>query len=141
MEHSDAMADDVFRRKNMRVTDWIVRLLLNTIAIYFALASSYGFAAAVYLIMAALYVYFKMIDKKNRLNGSCILKTKSEESSGSTELRTYSQTFPILESRRKEEHISIGCSGLFRMNSAGHLHICTEGPLSDQTTISVSSSG
>lgn len=48
----------------MRVTDWIVRLLLNTIAIYFALASSYGFAAAVYLIMAALYVYFKMIDKK-----------------------------------------------------------------------------
>ncbi|MCD2524758.1 hypothetical protein CHCC15325_2241 [Bacillus licheniformis] len=53
-----------FGEKNMRVTDWIVRLLLNTIAIYFALASSYGFAAAVYLIMAALYVYFKVIDKK-----------------------------------------------------------------------------
>lgn len=34
-----------FGEKNMRVTDWIVRLLLNTIAIYFALASSYGFAA------------------------------------------------------------------------------------------------
>ncbi|MDI5790148.1 ABC transporter permease [Bacillus licheniformis] len=48
-----------FSAKNMRVTDRFVRLLLNTIGIYFALESSYAFAAAVYLIMAALYVYLR----------------------------------------------------------------------------------
>ncbi|MED1738345.1 ABC transporter permease [Bacillus swezeyi] len=53
-----------FGEKNMRIIDQVVRLFLNTIVIYFVLQASYGFAIAVYAIMAALLVYFTVVDKK-----------------------------------------------------------------------------
>ncbi|MFN2746928.1 MULTISPECIES: ABC transporter permease [Bacillus] len=56
-----------FSEKNMRIMDRVVRFFLNAIVIYFALEASYGFAAALYVIMAALLVYFTMIDKKKSL--------------------------------------------------------------------------
>ncbi|ASB90254.1 ABC transporter permease [Bacillus sonorensis] len=55
------------REKNIRIIDQVVRFFLNTLVIYFALQGSYGFALAVYAIMAVLIVYFTAAVKKKSL--------------------------------------------------------------------------